>query len=801
MAKRIKGITIELDGETKGLDKALGNVNQRSRDLQTELRDVDKLLKFSPDSIELIDQKQKLLGEQVETTREKLNKLKDAEIDVQRQFENGDIGEKQYRDFQREIVESESKLATFETKLKSTQTEAKTLGDNLKETGEKLKSVGDKTKDIGGSLSAKVTAPLIAGFGLASKGTEALREDLAKLDTNAENAGISTETINGQLERLSGISTETDTNVEALSNLLATGFDEQGMTEAMDALSGAAIKFPDTMKLEGMADGLQETISTGKAIGPFAEILERMGVDLEAFDEGLAKAAESGDEQNYVLEQLANTGLADVNEKYRENNEEIIKSNESTANFQKAIADLGEKIAPVLTKATEVVTMLLNKLGELSPTMQNVILVVAGIAAAIGPVLVVGGQLISSVGSIMTILPKLSAAFTLLTGPIGLIIAAVVALIAIGVLLYKNWDTISAKAIEIWGFIKEFLVETWGSIKEIAVNVWESIKTFFLETWESIKTVFISALEKVEQFLLSYWSNMEEGTREVWEGIKTFFSGVWDLIKNIFVGAFLVLLQLVTGQWGEARKSTEQIWDNIKEALRKVWEGIKGIFSGALKVIFGFVKTYWDNIKSLTSTVWGSIKNFISTTLEKIKTFISTKFQDMKNSVTEKMGDIKDSISNIWGNVMDFFTNIDLRQIGIDIIQGLIGGIASMATAVVDSAKGVVNGAISGAKRLLGIASPSKVFTKMGEQTGEGLEGGMKAMGRRVSKAGEKMVAMSIPEQSGTSRAESEPFKTESPQPIIIQNMSVRNDNDIKLIARELERLKVSGRRAIGGMA
>jgi len=89
----------------------------------------------------------------------------------------------------------------------------------------------------------------------------------------------------------------------------------------------------------------------------------------------------------------------------------------------------------------------------------------------------------------------------------------------------------------------------------------------------------------------------------------------------------------------------------------------------------------------------------------------------------------------------------------------------------------------------------------MGEQTGEGLEGGMKAMGRRVSKAGEKMVAMSIPEQSGTSRAESEPFKTESPQPIIIQNMSVRNDNDIKLIARELERLKVSGRRAIGGMA
>src|SRR6185312_2241404 len=110
MSKRIKGITIELDGSTTGLQKALEDVNKKSRDVSKELRDVEKLLKFNPGNAELVAQKQKLLADQVEATREKLNRLKDAKADVDKQFAEGKINEEQYRSFQREIIETESKL-------------------------------------------------------------------------------------------------------------------------------------------------------------------------------------------------------------------------------------------------------------------------------------------------------------------------------------------------------------------------------------------------------------------------------------------------------------------------------------------------------------------------------------------------------------------------------------------------------------------------------------------------------------------------------------------------------------------
>src|SRR5699024_10895112 len=133
MSNRIKGIKIVLEGETKGLDKALSDVNKRSRDVQKELRDVERLLKFNPGDVELVAQKQKLLADQVEATRDKLNQLKDAESQVQAQFERGDIGEEQYRAFQREVVETESKLKHYTNQLRDTEEKTISYAEKLQE--------------------------------------------------------------------------------------------------------------------------------------------------------------------------------------------------------------------------------------------------------------------------------------------------------------------------------------------------------------------------------------------------------------------------------------------------------------------------------------------------------------------------------------------------------------------------------------------------------------------------------------------------------------------------------------------
>lgn len=169
MSKRIRGITIQIGAETTGLDKALKDVNARSRDINKELREVNKLLKFNPKDTELLSQKQKLLGEQIEATKEKLDKLRAAQDEVKRQYQAGEIDEGQYRAFQREIAETESKLKYYQKQLKDVNKEKDIFTRKIKEASEKLKDIGSKMQDVGKQLSMKVTAPIVAFGGLATK--------------------------------------------------------------------------------------------------------------------------------------------------------------------------------------------------------------------------------------------------------------------------------------------------------------------------------------------------------------------------------------------------------------------------------------------------------------------------------------------------------------------------------------------------------------------------------------------------------------------------------------------------------
>lgn len=162
MSARVKGITIEIGANTSALDKALKEIESVSRNLNKELKDTNKLLKFSPDSVELVTQKQKLLTDQIEATKTKLDQLREAEGQVQTQFESGKIGEDQYRAFKREVVDTEAKLREYEKALRDISDEHIIFGQKMQEAGEKMQTVGDKMASVGKKLTLKVTAPILA---------------------------------------------------------------------------------------------------------------------------------------------------------------------------------------------------------------------------------------------------------------------------------------------------------------------------------------------------------------------------------------------------------------------------------------------------------------------------------------------------------------------------------------------------------------------------------------------------------------------------------------------------------------
>ena len=170
MASRVKGITVEIGGDTTKLQTALRGVNSELKNTQSQLKDVEKLLKLDPGNTELLAQKQKALSTEIGATKEKLTTLKTAAEQANQALANGDITQDQYDALQREIVEAEEKLKGLE---KEYTTFGSVAAQQIANVGEKMKSMGENIADVGSKLSKAVTLPIVAaGATAASKFAE-----------------------------------------------------------------------------------------------------------------------------------------------------------------------------------------------------------------------------------------------------------------------------------------------------------------------------------------------------------------------------------------------------------------------------------------------------------------------------------------------------------------------------------------------------------------------------------------------------------------------------------------------------
>ncbi|MDF2534415.1 MAG: p15 [Bacillales bacterium] len=475
---------------------------------------------------------------------------------------------------------------------------------------------------------------------------------------------------------------------------------------------------------------------------------------------------EGADGVNYMASQMDKIKAADVAAEKMNN----LKGNieELKGSFETGLISLGNALLPLMDKMVAGFQGLVNWFNNLSPGMQKFIAIGAvvvtaflGLVTAIGVILAVVGGAIAGFGALVGILPTLGAALTVITGPIGLIIAAIVALIAAGVAIWKNWDAIKGNSIEIWGALKEWFSSTLESIKQFFTATWDKIKSLSSQTWESIKqtatNIWNSIVKKVTAIItpfvngaMNIFNEMKDGLGKIFDGYKQYFEGVWNLIKNIFLGAVLLIVDLVTGDFEGLKEDSKAIFENIKKALSDIWEGIKKIFSGAVEAIKGFVGGAWENIKSNAinvfnavkksiSDIWEGIKTFFTTTLENIKTSVSDGLENMKKAIEEKMSAAKNKIEEIWEKAKKFLISIDLKQIGKDIIHGLIDGVTAMIDKVTEKVKSVGEGIKNTLRKVLDIHSPSKATFQIGEYAVDGLALGIEQNSQKVVNAVKKV--------------------------------------------------------------
>lgn len=534
---KIRGITIELGGDTSGLSKALKNVNGEIRDTQKQLKDVERLLKLDPGNTELLRQKYQLLSQSIEQTETKLDALKKAEKEVQQQFERGDASEAQYNAIRREIESTQISLRSLRNQAEETDKAIRGIDEKpieevkkaADDAGESLKDAGKDASNFGDYLKANAVTEgakaIVSGLKDVAEESKELITDLSRLEQNAKENAVSADIAKEAWREFTIQSGEADSAIEGVSNLLQAGFTESNLQKAVEGLAGAAQRFPDTLKIESLADSLQETLQTGAATGQFAELLDRVGYGSEKFSEELEKCTTNAEKQNLALEVLADEGLNRSYEEWKKNNEALYENNEANLALQEQLAELGEKIMPIITQIINGVAQLLEWFNGLDSDTQMLILTIIGLVAAIGP-------LMSAFNGLSTLISFI------ISNPITLLIAAIVALVA---LIAVKGDEIQAKLQQLDDFLQNVFATDWTKIfgDELggAIN---DFMFFAKQSWDALKKILDGVIDFVRGVFTGDWER-------AWNGVKQIFAGIFDGLAMVLKAQLNAVIGMING--------------------------------------------------------------------------------------------------------------------------------------------------------------------------------------------------------------------------------------------------------------
>lgn len=457
MGSRVKGITIELGGDTTGLDKALESTDKKIRSTQASLKDVNRLLKLDPKNTELLRQKFTLLSQEVELNEDKLTSLKEAEKQVQKQFEAGDIGQEQYDALKREVIETENKINYLKNAAKDAEKELSKVDEksieevakaadkaekNLEDAGKEASNFSDYLK---ADAIVEAGKAIVGALGDVAEESKEYLKIMGSLEVSSQAAGYTAEETAETYKTLYGVLADEQSAATTTANLQAIGLSQEELVEMTNMAIGAWSKYGDSIPIDGLAEALNETIKVGTATGNFCDLLSWAGESEDAFNEKLAACTTEAERADLVMQLMASQGLSQAGEAWQTNNQALVENNAAQAEMQEQVALLGETVMPVFTSITEVVAGALAMFNSLDGTSKALI-VTAGILIG----LLIG--LPSIITTITTATAAMNAVFA--ANPVGLVIAAIVALGTAFTVLWRNCEGFRNFWITLWEGIK-----------------------------------------------------------------------------------------------------------------------------------------------------------------------------------------------------------------------------------------------------------------------------------------------------------------------------------------------------------
>ena len=742
MASRIQGITVEIGGDTTKLQNALKGVNGQIKSTQSQLKDVNKLLKLDPGNTELLAQKHKLLAEAVGETKEKLATLKTAAEQANTALANGEISQEQYDALQREIVETEQDLKNLETQANQSATAVQkiaTAGEKLKTTGDNISSAGQKLLPVTAGVTALGTASVTtaANFESAMSQVQATMGITKDSMSTVDGQSVNTMDTLSKLAKKMGSETAFSASecAEALNYLALAGYDTQQMCDTLPTVLNLAAA--GDIQLASASDMVTDAMS---ALG--------MGVD----------------EAGTMVDQMAKTAST---------------TNTSVAQLGEGILTIGATAKSIKGGTAELNTalgILANngiKGAEGGTHLRNIILSLQSPTdAAAKQMEALGISVYDSEGNMRSLNDILGDLNTSMDGMTSAEKSNIISTI------FNKTDLSSVNALlantgSTWDSLQKSITDSGGAAQQMADTQLDNLQgqiTILKSALEGLAISFgellMPAIKQIVgwvQKFVDFLNSLDEGTKKtvvtiallaaalgpvlivigkVISAVGTIMTivpkiaGVINTVKGAFaalnttmlanpivliiaaiaalVATFIYLWNNCDGfrqfwidLWENVKQVAITVWNAIKEFFSQVWEAIKTIFSTVFEVIKTLVTTYFNLyktiietvinvIKTVITTVWEAIKGVFTTVFEVIKTIVTTYFNIYKTIIQTVLTVIQTVITTVWNTIKTVITTV-LNAIKT-VFSTIWNAIKTIISAVVSGIKGLITGDFTAVK-------------------------------------------------------------------------------------------------------
>ena len=718
---KVRGITIELGGDAAPLNNALKDVNKQLNSTQSELKDIERLLKLDPSNVTLLEQKQRKLAESIEGTTEKLEDLRQAEKHVQQQMAEGKDVQKQYDALQREIAATENSLqslrreaATVDNALDDVdERPVEEVADAAKKAARELDDAGKEAVDFGDILKAELVVDgigaIASGIGDIVEETKEYRKIMGSLDVSSKQAGYSAKETAESYKYLYGVLGDDQTAATTTANLQALQLDQRRLKTLIDGTIGSWAKYGDSIPIDGLAESINETVRAGQVTGTFADVLnwgskegETFGVMLKAntkanedwnkavedaetaedfFNLALQECATQAERVDLVMKAMSDQSLPAAGRAWRKNNEELVASNEAQAQFTETAARLAETVSPAVNAVQEGFNGLFETVTDLTENVDfeqvadQIDQIFESVSDAIDYLIQNGETVVAvliTIGAALTAL-KLGSIISTLTGAETLIAGITKLLPTFGAalsLLSPIFSTLGTIAKGAWAIIA---AHPFVAIIAAAALFGDEIQAILQKVDDFMQNVFAADWSQVFGPIMGDAMNkFRDNLKLLWDDGMQILNGIIDFVRGVFTadwerawqGAYNIFEGIFNGVFDLAKTIVDSVWGLIRDA----WNGLQDLLRGGKAATPTQSPSAINSGRSVPMMANGGILNFGSAIVGEAGPELLTILGNGKAQVTPLTNN--NSISNIGGDtivnvyVADRGNSADAREYG-----------------------------------------------------------------------------------------------------------------------------------------